>query len=240
MLKVSTQRAKGATAMQEHIRLLLIEDTQDLATEVYDFLESQGIEVDYAANGKQALSLIRDNRYDVIVLDLMLPDMSGIDICHFIKQQTDPCPPVLMLTARDSIEDKTLGYDAGTDDYLTKPFNQHELLMRCKALTRRQQLHTSTHTTIGELDFNIRQQLAHRNGSELKLSSTGFKILTLLVQAYPNAVSRQEIIQHIWGEDVPDSDVLRSHIYTLRQSLDKPFATEMLKTIHGIGFKLSV
>lgn len=227
-------------AMSEHTRLLLVEDTQALATEIVDFLESQGMEVDYAATGKQAVSLLSDYRYDVVVLDVMLPDMSGVDICHHIKENIDPTPPVLMLTARDSIEDKTLGFDAGTDDYLTKPFDQHELLLRCKALRRRQQLHQSQNITIGELSFNAKQQIAQRNGCELKLSSTDFTILGLLVQAYPNAVSRQEIIDKVWGQDVPDSDAIRSHIYTLRQALDKPFQTDMLKTIHGIGFKLTV
>lgn len=226
--------------MHDRIRLLLVEDTEDLATEIYDFLEDQGMQVDYAATGKQAIRLFHLNRYDVVILDLRLPDASGIEICEFIKSTLDPTPPVLMLTARDSIHDKTEGFNAGTDDYLTKPFDRQELLLRCKALTRRQQVNKAHSVTIGELMFNDKQQLATRNGCELKLSSTSYTILRLLVKAYPNAVSRQEIIFNIWGDDLPDSDALRSHIYTLRQVLDKPFATEMLKTIHGIGFKLSV
>lgn len=223
-----------------HTRLLLVEDTRALATEIYDFLESEGMEVDYAETGKQALRLLSDNRYDVVILDIMLPDMDGVTICGFIKDNVDPTPPVLMMTARDSIEDKTVGFDAGADDYLTKPFDQYELLLRCKALTRRQQLHQSQTVHIGDLSFNDRQQLAQRNGKDLKLSTTNFKILSLLVKAYPNAVSRQEIIHQVWGDDFPDTDALRSHIYTLRRALDKPFNTEMLKTIHGVGFRLSV
>lgn len=226
--------------MNKHTRVLLVEDTRALATEIYDFLESQGLDADYAETGKQALTLLSDHRYDVVVLDLMLPDTDGISVCQYIKESIDPPPPVLMMTARDSIEDKTVGFDAGADDYLTKPFDQHELLLRCKALTRRQQLHQSQDITIGELSVNVKQQVAKRNGQDLKLSSTSFTILALLVKAYPNAVSRQEIIHQVWGNDFPDTDALRSHIYTLRQALDKPFATEMLKTIHGVGFRLSV
>ncbi|GEA08156.1 DNA-binding response regulator [Alteromonas sp. KUL42] len=226
--------------MNEKVRLLLVEDTKDLAAEIYDFLEAQGMEVDYAATGKQAMLLMSDHRYDVIILDIMLPDMSGIEICQFVKSTLDPTPPVLMLTARDSIQDKIVGFDAGTDDYLTKPFDSHELLIRCKALMRRQQLHKAQNVTIGELSFNDKQQVATRNGCELKLSSTSYTILRILVKAYPNAVSRREIIDKVWGDDLPDSDALRSHIYTLRQVVDKPFETEMIKTIHGIGFKLSV
>lgn len=224
----------------ENTRLLLVEDTKALAIEVYNFLECQGVMVDYAETGKLALSLLTDNLYDVVILDIMLPDMSGIKICQFIKDNIEPTPPVLMMTARDSIQDKTLGFDAGADDYLTKPFDPQELLLRCKALARRQQLHKSQTIKIGELSFNVKQQIAYRNGQELKLSCTDFLILGLLVMAYPNAVSRQEIIQQVWGDDFPDSDAIRSHIYTLRQSLDKPFVTEMLKTIHGVGYKLTV
>lgn len=226
--------------MSEHCRILLVEDTAELATEIYDFLEGQGLDVDYAANGKQAISLVADHRYDVIILDVMLPDISGIEVCQYIKNNSDPIPPVLMLTARDSIEDKISGFDAGTDDYLTKPFERHELLLRCNALTRRHQLHHSQSITIGDLSFNAKQRAATRSGEPLKLSSTSFQILELLVNAFPNAVSRQEVLQKVWGDDCPDSDALRSHIYNLRQALDKPFATDMLTTIHGVGFKLSV
>lgn len=110
--------------------------------------------------------------------------------------------------------------------------------MRCVALSRRQTLHQSQETVIGDLRLNPRQQTATREGKALNLSQTDFAILMQLALAYPNAVSRQQIIHKIWGDDGPDSDVLRSHIYTLRQALDKPFTHAMLKTIHGIGFKL--
>tara|TARA_E500000331_G_scaffold132650_1_gene129726 strand:- start:833 stop:1531 length:699 start_codon:yes stop_codon:yes gene_type:complete len=226
--------------LNEHTRVLLVEDTRALAIEVYDFLENQGIEVDYAETGRQALALLADYRYDVVVLDIMLPDISGVKVCQFVKDNIEPAPSVLMMTARDSIEDKTVGFDAGADDYLTKPFDEQELLLRCKALTRRQQWHQSQNIVIGELSFSAKQQVARRSGQNLKLSSTNFKILEILVAAYPNAVSRQEIIQQIWGDDFPDTDALRSHIYTLRQALDKPFASDMLKTIHAVGFRLRV
>ena len=224
--------------MEHNITVLLVEDTQAIATEVYDFLEAQGMVVDYAATGRQGVALALQAPYDVVVLDVMLPDISGIEVCELIKRQCDPEPPVIMLTARDSIEDKSHGFEAGADDYLTKPFALVELHLRCKALARRQQLHLSQETTIGDLVVNEKQQKAARQNIPLKMSQTDFAILMLLVKAYPNAVSRQQVVNKIWGEESPDSDVLRSHVYTLRQALDKPFDSPMLKTIHGIGFKL--
>lgn len=222
------------------LSVLVIEDTPEIGREVCDFLSAQGMQVDYAANGALGLSLAQQQHYDVIVLDVMLPDINGVAVCKTLKQNCDPLPAVLMLTARDSIADKSLGFDAGADDYLTKPFDLTELQLRCQALARRHQLHQSQTVVIGELSINEKQQLAERQGQSLKLSSTDFAILLLLVQAYPNAVSRQQLVNKVWGDEAPDSDVIRSHIYTLRQALDKPFATPMLTTLHGIGFKLQV
>lgn len=220
------------------LSVLLVEDTLAIATEVCDYLEEQGVQVDFAATGKHGLQLAQEQNYDVVILDVMLPDMTGIQVCESIKLTGDPIPPVLLLTARDSISDKSVGFAAGADDYLTKPFDLQELYLRCQALARRQQLHQAQTVKIGELEVNERQQWAQREGQLLKLSSTDFAILLLLVRAFPNAVSRQQIISKVWGDDMPDSDVLRSHIYTLRQALDKPFATSMLTTLHGVGFRL--
>lgn len=220
------------------LTVLLVEDTLAIATEVCDYLEEQGVQVDFAATGRHGLQLAQEQNYDVVILDVMLPDMTGIQVCESIKLTCDPIPPVLLLTARDSISDKSVGFAAGADDYLTKPFDLQELYLRCQALARRQQLHQAQTVKIGELEVNERQQWAQREGQLLKLSSTDFAILLLLVRAYPNAVSRQQVISKVWGDDMPDSDVLRSHIYTLRQALDKPFATPMLVTLHGVGFRL--
>ena len=220
------------------LTILLIEDTQAIATQVCDYLEQQGVIVDYAATGKQGMQLAQTHHYDVILLDIMLPDIDGIHVCKFIKGLCDPVTPVLMLTARDSIQDKSTGFDAGADDYLTKPFELQELYMRCNALARRHQLHQSQQLCMGDLMLNENQRQVQRAGQSLQMSITDFNILLMLVKAYPNAVSRQQIINKIWGDDFPDSDVLRSHIYTLRQALDKPFSHVMLKTIHGLDFKL--
>jgi len=220
------------------IRVLLIEDNYAIAEQLCDFLTSHQFEVDYANDGKTGFTLFQKNSYDVIILDLMLPDINGIDLCEKMKNTSDIVIPILMLTARDSIADKGLGFDAGADDYLTKPFELEEVVMRCLALAKRHQLHKSTCLTIGDLTIDIHQHQLQRAGKSLKLSLTDFNILLALVHAYPNAVSRTELIAKVWGDDFPDSDVLRSHIYTLRNIIDKPFEHAMIKTIHGLGFKL--
>lgn len=237
---MTVELGKGAVGTPDRsvISVLVIEDTLQIGKEVCDFLAQQGVAVDYAATGNLGLRLAHQNPYDVVVLDVMLPDVDGVTVCARLKQQCDPVPAVLLLTALDSIADKSLGFDAGADDYLTKPFDLTELLLRCQALARRHQLHRAQTVCIGDLKINEKQRRAERQGQPLSLSGTDFAILLKLVQAYPNAVSRQQLINSVWGDDVPDSDVIRSHIYTLRQELDKPFAQPMLKTLHGIGFKL--
>ncbi len=218
--------------------ILVIEDTRAIAEQICDFLSSRKFQVDYADTGRRALNLIEKNQYDVIILDLMLPDMDGIEICRQVKQGSKVATPILMLTARDSIEDKIAGFEEGADDYLTKPFALEELEVRCVALARRHQLHKKTKISIGDLVIDVQQRKSERKNTVLNFTATDFDILLLLAEAYPNAVSRTQLTQKIWGDDFPESDVLRSHIYTLRNILDKPFNYPMIKTIHGVGFKL--
>jgi len=221
-----------------NIRVLLVEDNYVIAEQLCDYLADHHFHVDFANDGKRGLALFEKNSYDVIILDLMLPDINGIELCKKIKDTSTVAIPVLMLTARDSITDKGLGFDAGADDYLTKPFELEEVVMRCLALAKRHQLHKSTRISIGDLTIDMHQHQVQRAGRLLNLSITDFNILLVLVHAYPNAVSRTELIAKIWGDEFPDSDVLRSHIYTLRNIVDKPFAQAIIKTIHGMGFKL--
>ena len=226
--------------MKEVVSILLVEDNRDIARQLLDFLAEKGAMVDYACNGQDAISLIKAQSFDLVILDLMLPDADGFELCSQLKSLADNHLPVLMLTARDSLNDKLQGFAKGADDYLTKPFALEEVYVRCLALSRRVLLHQEKSITLGELTVDIGGRTAQRNGQVLALSQTDFSILSALVLAYPNAVSKRELNQKIWGDDAPESDALRSHIYTLRNVLDKPFSTPMLKTVHGIGFKLDV
>ncbi len=220
--------------------VLVVEDNHDIAVQLVDYLANKGFIVDYAAHGKTALQLLAAQSFDIVILDLMLPDTDGLSICRHIKQNLDTNIPVLMLTARDSLDEKVQGFGVGADDYLTKPFALEEVYVRCLALGKRQQLHKQKTLTIGELKLNVQQHSAIRGGQHLPLSSTDFSILRLLAEAYPHAVSKRQLNQQVWGDDLPQTDALRSHIYTLRNVVDKPFSYPMIKTLHGIGFKLAL
>jgi DNA-binding response OmpR family regulator len=220
--------------------ILLVEDNQQLAEQLCDFLQEKGMVVDYAADGRTALALLKNQHFDVVILDLTLPDMDGLTICNFIKAELATNIPVLMLTARDSIEEKLAGFSHGTDDYLTKPYVMDEVYVRCLALARRHQLHKSQQTSIGDLQIDFNQKTVHRCGQMITLSKTDFLLLQLLVEAYPNALSKRQLIEKVWGDDMPDTDAVRSHIYTLRNAIDKPFSYPLIKTVHGLGFKIVI
>ena len=222
------------------MKILVIEDNVTIAKQLVEFLSSHAWSVDHAFKGKQGLALAQEHIYDVVILDLGLPDMDGLEVCRTLKQETALQPGILMLTARDAFEDKAEGFHLGTDDYLTKPFDLREVALRCKALGRRNDLHQPKEIIAGELRINIANKTAYRQDKELKLTSTGFLILKTLMQAHPHPVSRREILHRIWGDAPPESDALKSHVYSLRSTVDKPFPTSLIKTVLNIGFKLDI
>jgi DNA-binding response OmpR family regulator len=220
------------------LRLLLIEDESDLAASVIDYFEGLGHTVEYSADGARGLSLALSGRFDVVMLDLTLPRLDGLEICRRVREESSRAVPILMLTARDTLDDKVRGFDTGADDYLTKPFALDELHARCLALARRRHLHRETTIVIGSLSLDVARRAARRAGTPLVLTKKGFEILRVLAEAYPAAVTRSELVERIWGEEGPDSDALRSHVYALRKELDPPPLRPMLKTLHGVGFRL--
>ena len=219
--------------------VLLVEDHRPLAQTTTSFLESEGFEVDYAADGLSALNIASSNSYDAIILDLMLPKMDGYTLCRELRNQCNIDTPILMLTARDTLEDKLQGFEEGADDYLIKPFEQLELLARLNALIKRSRGEVSSkRLEISDLVLDTGTMQAFRQGQELQLSPTGYRILRILMRESPNVVSRDAIEQELWGDAIPDSDVLRSHLYNLRKSVDMPFGSSLIQTIKGMGFKL--
>jgi DNA-binding response OmpR family regulator len=226
--------------MNDSLHILLIEDQRNIATNIAQYLEQKGHTLDFAEKGVQGLELALENYYDLVILDLNLPSMDGIEVCQQLRQKSDRHIPILMLTARDSIDDKITGFKVGTDDYLTKPFALQELEVRCLALSRRHLLQTSDELALGSLRVNRKRKVAYREETQLQLSSMGFKILTVLAEAHPQVVSRSELSHKLWGDEPTESDALRSHVYQLRTALDKPFDFPMLKTVFGVGFALQL
>ena len=221
-------------------KILIIEDNPDIVANIYAFFEPKGFELDNAHNGPSGLKLATSNRYDVILLDVMLPGMDGTKLCKALRDDYHNKTPVLMLTARDTVSDKVAGFDSGADDYLIKPFSLIELEARIKALIRRHQdEHFSHSVDIGDLSLNAQEHTVKRAGQLLKLTPTGFKILQTLMAASPRVVSKAELEEAVWGEDIPSSDALRTHLHSVRQQVDKPFAHAMIITLPGVGYQIT-
>jgi DNA-binding response OmpR family regulator len=224
--------------VEESLHVLVIEDDAALRESLRALLVGQGHRVDHAADGRAGLQMALAEPPDVLVLDLTLPGMDGLRICTRLRAECDRHVPVLMLTARDTVADKLEGFSAGADDYLVKPFANEELLARCLALSHRHRAGLSHTLRIGTLEIDRRAGIARRAGDVLALRRTSHRILLMLAEAWPRAVTRSELIRRLWGDDPRESDPLRTHLYLLRQALDRPFDTPMLVTVHDVGFRL--
>jgi DNA-binding response OmpR family regulator len=221
------------------MRILIVEDDKDLAENLQEYLEEKGHELAFAYDGLVGLHLASTERWDVIVLDIMLPGIDGLKLCERLRKDANDSTPILMLTARDRLQDKIQGFKAGTDDYLVKPFAMQELEMRLEALYRRASSEIRGHIlTVGDLVANVKTMEITRAGRPIELTRVGRKILIHLMRASPAMVSRSELEYVIWGDDQPFSDVLRSHMYTLRREIDRPFEHKLLHTVRGLGYRL--
>lgn len=219
--------------------ILLIEDHTDIAEMVTAYLENRGFDLDYAADGVTGLHLAVTNSYDVIILDLMLPGMDGLDVCRKIRNDAKCDTPVIMLTARDTLDDKITGLESGADDYLIKPFAIQELEARVRSLIRRHKGVVAREVlSIDDLVLDTATLSVQRAGKEINITPTGLKILTVLMRASPAVVSRRELERQVWGDILPDSDTLRSHLYNLRKAIDKPFDKQLVHTLQGSGYKI--
>ncbi len=229
-------------AIQEEAQglVLLVEDNRGIAEMVGEYLERRGFSVDYAADGVTGLHLAVTEQYDVIVLDLMLPGLDGLELCRKLRHDAKKATPVLMLTARDTLDDKLTGLDAGADDYLVKPFEIRELEARVRALIRRDRRQVSTEVLrVADMVLDTATLRATRDGRDLPLSPIGLRLLSILMRESPRVVSRRDIEREVWGDLLPDSDTLRSHLYNLRKVIDKPFQKQLLHTIHSAGYRLA-
>jgi DNA-binding response OmpR family regulator len=221
-------------------RLLLVEDHKNLAQAIGAYFESSGFTMDYAYDGLCALHLATTQRYDALILDVTLPGINGLEICRRLRRDAHLSIPILMLTARDQLQDKLSGFQQGADDYLVKPFDMPELEARIIALIRRErgELDGAVYK-IHDLSLDTRTMQVIRSGQIIHLSPTGLRILRILMRESPYLVTREQLEQELWGELTPDSDTLRSHLYKLRQAIDKPFEHPLVETQQGVGFRVS-
>ncbi|MBV2208840.1 MAG: response regulator transcription factor [Thermomonas sp.] len=220
--------------------VLIVEDNRNISEMVGEYLEGRGFEIDYAMDGLDGYRLAAENTYDAIVLDLMLPRLDGIEVCKRLRHEARKATPILMLTARDTLDDKLTGLSSGADDYLTKPFAIRELEARLHALIRRERRQVGAEVLrVADLVLDPSSLRATRAGCELQLSPIGIRLLAILMRESPRVVSRQEIEREIWGDELPDSDTLRSHLYNLRKVMDKPFDRPLLHTVQSAGYRIA-
>lgn len=222
------------------IRLLIVEDQIDLAKNIFEFLGDDEYTLDFAPDGLTALHLVASNTYDVIVLDIMLPGVSGYDICQRIRRDLKSQTPIILLTALGSISDKELGYGHGADDYLVKPFDLRELQLRIQSLHRRN-TNSSDQLVAGAIDFNPGTLVVRYAGSTTELTGTSAKLFEILIRAYPRFVNHTDLTTSIWGESIDEFEGsrLRTHVYALRKALKQKFGEDLIGSIHGRGYRLT-
>jgi DNA-binding response OmpR family regulator len=221
------------------VRILLIEDNADVRANLAEQLERAGHEVDVALDGRSGLLLALAGDHDVLVLDLGLPRLDGLEVCRKLRAAKGAKPLVLMLTARDTLEDKLEGFAAGADDYLVKPFEGAELLVRLAALARRSTRQDPLVLVVEDLRYDTGTLRVERAGRALALNRVGLRILRELMAASPRVVTRQQLEQVLWDGFSPEGSVLRSHIFALRKAIDLEGLAPLVHTVRGIGYRLA-
>lgn len=227
-------------SINQSIRMLIVEDHAGLATNLLEFFSDSRYILDFASDGLTALHLIASNEYDVIILDIMLPGLSGFDVCRRVRDDLQCATPIIMVTSKDQLYDKEQGFTVGADDYLVKPFNLRELQLRVDALFRRKAGYaTKAGISIPGIHFNPGTfMVSTAGGAQAELSGITARIFEELIKAYPNFLSYTEIQQRVWGDKEVDMNTLRTHVYALRKLLQEAFSYSMIKTMHGRGYRL--
>ncbi len=223
-------------------KILIVEDEPSMRMGLKDNLEFEGYEVDAAEEGEAALSMIRANEYKLVLLDVMLPKLSGFDVCKTVRKEGNNTP-IILLTAKGEEIDKVLGLELGADDYVTKPFSLRELLARIKAVLRRGESTNESKSglvNIGRISVNFESYNAFEESNDVQMSHKEFQILHHLWNKRNNTVSRDELLNNIWGEDVyTTSRTVDNFILKLRQKIERdPNHPKIILTVHGIGYKL--
>ncbi len=219
--------------------VLIVEDERRLAQVIRRVLEEEGHTVDTAHDGEEGLAMALEASHDVIVLDILLPEMDGIEVCQALRRNRIDTP-VLLLTALDSVQDRVRGLDAGADDYLPKPFAFQELLARLRALGRRKvQAREPSHLEVGDLALDLRRRRAQRAGRPIELSPKEFSLLEFLMRNEGRVVTRTQILDHLWGYDfAADSNLVDVYVSYLRRKVDRGHSRPLIRTVRGVGYAL--
>ena len=222
------------------MRVLIIEDDLDIATNLYEFLEGRGNTADMARDGVSGMHLAVSLDFDAIVLDLGLPGMDGLCLCRKLREEAKRDVPILILTARDVLDDKLAAFDCGADDYLVKPFALREVEARLKALVARRRGRVVSRKMVhGGIEFDPTNLAVSVDGRPVHLSRKCLRLLGMLMLAPNRVYSRAELEQELWGDEHPQSDSLRSHMHLLRRALTDAHGHSPIETVHGVGYRFA-
>jgi two-component system OmpR family response regulator len=220
------------------VRVLVVEDDIKMAAAIRRGLRFEGIVVDLAEGGEEAIRLVGATEYDAVLLDVMLPDIDGFETCRRLRSR-GLWVPILMLTARDAVRDRVAGLDGGADDYLTKPFSYSELLARLRALVRRGPVERPAELQVGDLRLDPARRQVWRGEAEIQLSPKEFSILETFMRRPGEVLSRFQLLEHAWDYEYENrSNVVDSYIRLLRRKVDRPFGVESIETVRGVGYRL--
>lgn len=222
------------------MQILLVDDETELTTPLSRVLTAEGYQVDVANNGVKGEELAQDHRYNLLILDWLMPEKSGLELCQNLRSRGNQTP-VLFLTAKDTVDDRVQGLDVGADDYIVKPFELREFLARVRALLRRsaeEENTVSSHLKLYDLELDVNNQLAYRSGRMIELSERETQLLSYLMQYPEQLLTHQQIYQHLWGENsTPSSNVLAALVRLLRRKIEAPGETTLIHTVYGKGYR---
>lgn len=220
------------------MRILLVEDDGSIGGNLKELISREGFSVDWAENKTEAMEKIFSGDYDLFIFDWMLPDGSGVELCHEVREERIDTP-VLILTARGQVDDKVEGLESGADDFLTKPFEIRELMARIRALLRRKKEFVTQVVEVAELIADLGKRLVSREGKTIELTPKEYGILEYLLRHRERAVGREELLSHVWDENAEQfSNTVEVHIRKLRAKIDDGFSTKIIETVKGKGYRI--